>query len=192
MAELSPDKRRADALEFAAKHFEQYGLSHLQLGEWWTGIALAEALRAFIPSHVEPILSGDGGGGGGSAGHPALTSGSPPSTTPQSVPPGVAFDKWWEEQTKDCFVMPSQHIKGFAFRAWAVASAASATERNTVIEECAKVCDQVYDETQKIAGAVVKPAARKKELRHQAIGATCCAARLRALMNRADGTAEEK
>jgi len=45
---ISTDKD--DALEFAARHFEAYGASHMQFGKPWTGIQLAEVIRACIPS----------------------------------------------------------------------------------------------------------------------------------------------
>lgn len=49
----------AEAVEFAAKHFEQYGLSHLQMGEDWTGLGLADALRT-PASAARPINQCDG------------------------------------------------------------------------------------------------------------------------------------
>jgi hypothetical protein len=42
------------ALEFAARHFEAYGASHMQFGKPWTGIQLAEVIRACIPSAEQP------------------------------------------------------------------------------------------------------------------------------------------
>jgi hypothetical protein len=45
---ISTDKY--SALEFAAKHFEAYGVSHMQFGKPWTGIQLAEVIRACMPS----------------------------------------------------------------------------------------------------------------------------------------------
>lgn len=52
MSDPRDDKSHAAAVEFAATHFEQYGLSHLQIGHPWTGVTLADALRAFTPSHA--------------------------------------------------------------------------------------------------------------------------------------------
>lgn len=43
---MTQPNKHNDALEFAAKHFEAYGLSHLQFCTEWTGIGLAEALRS--------------------------------------------------------------------------------------------------------------------------------------------------
>ena len=56
LCEEKPEAMRRDqyeAVKFAAKHFESYGMSHLQFGHPWTGVSLAAALASLLNSTAD-------------------------------------------------------------------------------------------------------------------------------------------